>query len=290
MTKAKSQDSLIKVAAVIVLSVTLIVIGDTAGKQLTRIGFDPMFVAASRFSVGTILLLPFCGLQLKELKLLFSWPILFRSTLIASAIFCILTALKSEQIANVFGAFFISPIVAFVLSAIVLKERTTFIRLILVLVGFVGVLFVVKPGVGVSEGILFALLAGCFHGTYLVTTRWLANTYRLRFLLISQLIIGSVVLLPFGIGTEIHAINYTVISLIAISALGSAIGNYFLLLASKTSEASIIAPLIYSQLVVATFIGYVVFSDLPDSVALFGLSIILLSGLGSLWLVKRQRR
>lgn len=287
-TAAQSQTSIIKTAFLVVSAVTLIVIGDTAGKELTRLGFEPFFVAGARFVVAAILLLPFSGLQIKELKLLLTWPILFRSALIASGIVCILTALKTEQMANVFGAFFIAPIIAFALSATILKERVTLVRLFLVVLGFVGVLLVVKPGFGITAGIGLGFLAGCFHGTFIVTTRWLANKYRPRFLLISQLIIGSFIILPLNIGIELPNLNSTAIVLLSISALGSAFGNLIIVLASRTAPASIIAPLIYSQLVVATIFGYFVFNDLPDNVALIGLIIIVLSGLGSLWFANKQ--
>lgn len=286
---ASPQLSLIKTAFLVVSSVTLIVIGDTAGKHLTALGFDPFFVACARFVIAALILLPFSGFQFKEIKLLFTWPILFRSALIAGGIVCVLTALKTEQLANVFGAFFIAPIIAFILSATILKERVTFIRLVLVIFGFIGVLLVVKPGFGVTRGIGLGFLAGCIHGTYIVTTRWLANKYRPRFLLISQLIIGSFLILPLNIGLQLPSLNLTTIILLAISALGSAFGNLIIVLASRAAPASIIAPLIYSQLVMATIFGYFVFNDLPDQIALIGLVIIVLSGIGSLWFANKQK-
>lgn len=286
---ASPQLSLIKTAFLVVSSVTLIVIGDTAGKHLTALGFDPFFVACARFVIAALILLPFSGFQFKEIKLLFTWPILFRSALIAGGIVCVLTALKTEQLANVFGAFFIAPIIAFILSATILKERVTFIRLVLVIFGFIGVLLVVKPGFGVTRGIGLGFLAGCIHGTYIVTTRWLANKYRPRFLLISQLIIGSFLILPLNIGLQLPNLDLTTIILLAISALGSAFGNLIIVLASRAAPASIIAPLIYSQLVMATIFGYFVFNDLPDQIALIGLVIIVLSGIGSLWFANKQK-
>lgn len=280
--------SLIKTAFLVVSSVTLIVIGDTAGKQLTALGFDPFFVALARFVIAAIILLPFSGFQIREIKLLFTWPILFRSALIASGIVCVLTALKTEQLANVFGAFFIAPIIAFILSATILKERVTFVRLLLVILGFIGVLLVVKPGFGVTRGIGLGFLAGCFHGIYIVTTKWLADKYRPRFLLISQLIIGSFIILPLNLGVEIPSLNMTTIVFLMISALGSAFGNLIIVLASRAAPASVIAPLIYSQLVMATLFGYFIFKDLPDKIALIGLAIIVLSGIGSLWFAHKQ--
>lgn len=282
------QNSLIKTAFLVVSSVTLIVIGDTAGKELTALGFDPFFVACARFVIGAILLLPFSGLKIVELKYLFRLPILFRSSLIALGILCVLTALKTEQMANVFGAFFIAPIIAFVLSATLLKERVTLVRLLMVILGFIGVLLVVKPGFGLTSGMGFGLLAGSIHGAFIVTTRWLANQYRPRFLLISQLIIGSFIIIPLNIGREFPSLDTNSIVLLTVSALGSGLGNLIIVFASKAAPASVVAPLIYSQLVVVTIFGYFVFNNLPDTIAMVGLVIIVLSGIGTLWLVKKQ--
>lgn len=256
----------------------LIVVGDTAGKYLTGIGFAPVFVAWMRFLIAALILLPLSGLRIHEISILFNKKILLRGGLIVAGIVCILTALKTEPIANVFGAFFISPIVAYVLSILLLKEKVTAQRSFLLLLGFVGVLLVVKPGYG-GSGMLFALGAGGFHGAYLVATRWLAGAYRPRFLLISQLLLGAVIMTPVGFGLPSPPISMTAAWLIAISAIGSAAGNYLLVIASKTTPASLIAPLIYTQLIAATAAGLLVFGDWPDTITLLGLALILSSGL-----------
>jgi drug/metabolite transporter (DMT)-like permease len=265
--------------SIVFFALCLIVAGDTAGKSLTIAGFNPAFVAWLRFLIAALVLLPLSGLKLSEVSALLSWKILLRGALIVAGISCILTALKTEPIANVFGAFFISPIVSFTLSVVLLKEKVTTTRTVLLLIGFVGVLFVVKPGFGGGVGILFALAAGGFHGAYLVATRWLAGAYRPRFLLISQLLLGAVVLSPFGLGLPSPEIDMTAAWLIGISALGSAAGNFMLVIASKTTPASLIAPLIYTQLIAATAAGFLVFGDFPDTPTLFGLALILCSGL-----------
>ncbi|WP_278921249.1 DMT family transporter [Pseudophaeobacter profundi] len=277
-----------RVLGTVVLAMTLIVTGDAAGKALTMAGASPFFVAWSRFAVAAVVLLPFSGLQAAELRGFLDWRILLRGLLIATGILCILTALRTEPIANVFGGFFVGPIVAFALSALVLKERADPSRVALLLVSFGGVLLVVKPGFGMQAGMGFAVLAGCFHGSYLVATRSLAGQYRPRFLLISQLIIGAVVLLPFTLGALPQSLGPTQIGLVLISALGSAAGNFLLVLVNRTTPANVVAPLIYSQLLAATVLGGVVFGTWPDGVALLGLCVIILSGLSSLWLAGRR--
>ncbi|MEP2715780.1 DMT family transporter, partial [Pseudophaeobacter sp.] len=159
------QNMSLAVLGTVVFAMTLIVSGDAAGKVMTAQGFSPIFVAWSRFALAAMVLLPFSGLTAAELRGFLDWRIILRALLIAAGIFCILTALKTEPIANVFGGFFIGPIVAFALSAFLLKEQVDLSRAALLLVSFGGVLLVVKPGFGMQIGMGFAVLAGCFHGS-----------------------------------------------------------------------------------------------------------------------------
>ena len=64
------------------------------------------------------------------------------------------------------------------------------------IIGFGGVLLVVKPGFGMTPGLPFAVMAGVFYGAYLVTNRWLAGDMNPTALLLSQLVIGALVLAP----------------------------------------------------------------------------------------------
>jgi len=273
---------LVRLIILVFVAVTTIVIADTAGKLLGQAGVPPVFVAWARFAIGALIVLPFSGLKISELAYLRDWRVLLRGGLIVGGIFFILTALKTEPIANVFGAFFVSPIVSYILAIVILGEQPSRTRSLLLGVGFFGVLLVVKPGFGISHGLFYALAAGTCHGAYLATTRTVAGEYRPRFLLISQLLIGGVVLTPVGLLGTIPALDLWLGVLVLISALGSAIGNYLLVIASRTAEASLVAPLIYTQLISAAAVGVVVFGEWPDIYAAVGLCLILGSGIGSL--------
>lgn len=276
------------VAAMVVTAMTFIVGGDVAGRLLSQDGFAPTFVAWTRFALAAVVLLPFCGLQKGEARMLLRPQLIFRGALIALGIACILTALQTEQMADVFGAFFVGPIVSYFLAAALLGERITPVRTALLLISFGGVMLVVKPGFGMTMGLGFAVLAGCFHGSYLVATRWLAPDYRPRFLLLSQLIAGSVLLLPFAFA-ELPDMTTRHMVLIGLSAGGSALGNLLLVLANRRAPASVIAPFIYSQLIAATVFGFWVFGDLPDTLAFAGLGIIMLAGIASVIAARQVR-
>lgn len=277
---------LLRIAGVVFAAVTFVVIGDTAGKLLTARGVEPFFIAWTRFALAAVVLLPFSGLTLPELSNLRDWRLLVRGAFIAGGICCILTALRTEPIANVFGAFFVGPIVSYVLAVQFLGETPSRSRTALLGLGFIGVLLVVKPGFGASVGMAFAFAAGGCYGAYLAMTRTVAGAYRPRFLLMSQLIVGTVLLTPLGLSVDLPDLDLPIVALIIVSALGSALGNYLLVLANKSAEASLIAPLVYTQLFSATIAGLLVFGDWPDTYALLGLILIAFSGFGSLFVQK----
>lgn len=278
----------VSAAGMVIAAMFLIVGGDAAATMITRAGFDQVFVAWTRFAVAAALLLPFCGLNRAELPLFIDWRLAMRAGLIVGGIVCILTALKTEPMANVFGGFFIGPVVSYFLSALLLKERISLPRTLLLMVSFGGVMLVVRPGFGMTVGMGFAILAGCFHGSYLVATRWLAGGFRPRFLLLSQLVIGAVMLAPFAIG-PLPAVTPFAVAMIVVSALGSAGGNLLLVLVNRTTPAGVVAPLIYSQLFAAMVIGWAVFGQWPDMLSLMGLLIIMAAGASSLWFAGRGR-
>ncbi|MCV6597105.1 MAG: DMT family transporter [Mangrovicoccus sp.] len=277
-----TRSNLVHLAALVFVAVSFVVIGDTAGKLLTSHGVHPFIVAWTRFGLAAALLLPLSGLSRSGLRAFRDWRVLLRAGTITAAICCILTALRSEPIANVFGAFFIGPVVSYILAIAFLGERPTRRRSLLLALGFAGVMLVVKPGFGATTGIFFALAAGSFYGAYLAMTRLVAGAYPPRLLLISQLLIGSVILTPVGLSVPFPDLSPALAGLILLSALGSALGNFLLVLANKSAEASLIAPLVYTQLLSATIAGVLVFGDWPDFYALAGLILIAASGLGSL--------
>jgi drug/metabolite transporter (DMT)-like permease len=189
------------VLGLVALATTAIVCGDTAGKLLTGAGVQPLFVAWSRFALAALLLFWVLGLGPAGLGRLLDWRLILRAALIVGAIASILTALRTEPIANVFGAFFIGPIVAYVLSALLLGESVSWARTVMLALGFAGVLLVVRPGGEMGTGMIFAVLAGTLYGSYLAATRWLTAFYPPPFLLGSQLLIGAVLLLPAGLAS-----------------------------------------------------------------------------------------
>ncbi|MCU9836721.1 DMT family transporter [Ruegeria sp. WL0004] len=261
------------------LAMSLIPAGDMAGKLLTgQHGVSPVFIAWSRFALGLLVILPF--VRAPALALLQDWRVWLRALLLAGGILSIQSALKTEPLANVFAAFFVGPILSYALSALWLREPVTWTRSALMLVGFLGVLLVVRPGFGGSPGLLLALLAGCFYGAFLTASRWLSHLGTPLALSFSQLAIAGLVLTPFGLA-NLPALDIETAGLTLASAMGSMLGNLLLLVAYARAPATRLAPLVYFQLIAAAGLGWAVFGDLPDLWTWAGLSLVLGAGLVS---------
>lgn len=273
--------------ATLATGMTLIPLGDTFGKLLVGSGVHPFFVGWSRFTIGALILLPFTSLAL-VVGLLRDWRIWLRGVLIVGGVFSILTALGTQPIANVFGAFFVGPMVSYVLSVWLLKETVSLARTVLLLLGFVGVMLVIQPGGDFDVGILWAILAGFFYGAFLTASRWVSGLGRPIELLAASLAAGAILTLPLGAIT-VPDMDPVRAGLTLGSALASMLGNLLLLRAYRHAPASTLAPFIYTQLIAATFLGVLVFGNWPNAVALFGLVLIVFSGFATLALKTNAR-
>lgn len=259
------------------VAMSLIPAGDSAGKLLTSThGVSPLFVASSRFLIGALLVLPFMP---KGTMVHFKdWRIWLRGATLAAGITSIQQALMTENIANVFAAFFVGPLVSYVLAVIFLREQVTLLRSLLILTGFAGVLIVVRPGADMSPGLIWAVIAGTCYGAFLTQSRWLSDVAPPFSMIFLQLVIASILLVPVGI-LYLPDFAGAIVLLTGLSALFSMLGNLLLLFAYQLAPASRLAPLVYFQLIAAVTLGWVIFGDLPDAWTWAGLAIILGSGL-----------
>ena len=262
------------------LAMSMIPAGDSAGKIMTsQLGLSPFFVAWSRFALGALLVAPF--LSRDALALLRDWRVWLRAGCLAGGITCIQLALTTVPLATVFAAFFIGPMVSYLLAVIFLREPVTVLRSVLILLGFIGVLTVVRPGGGGEAGVLWAVAAGGFYGAFLTASRWLGQIARPISLVFSQLAIPSLLLAPVGLAHLPAAPSAPVAGLVLASAGFSLLGNLLLLFAYRIAPATRLAPLVYFQLLAAVLLGWSLFGDLPDAWTWAGLALILASGIAS---------
>lgn len=258
------------------VAMSLIPAGDTFGKLLTANHLiAPAFVAWARFVVGAAVAVPTAPKGVWPLMR--DWRIWLRGLMLALGILSILTALSTAPLASVFAAFFVGPMVSFGLSAIFLKEPITPLRSLLMLAGFGGVLLVVRPGFDAAPGLGFAVMAGIFYGVYLTLSRGLSHLGPPRVLLATQMVVGCVALAPFAL-PHVPPLTWQLALLFLGSGLLSMAGNLLLLVAYGRASASVLAPMVYFQLIAATGLGWAVFGNLPDAVTWLGLALIIGAG------------
>jgi len=176
------------------------------------------------------------------------------------------------------AAFFISPILATVLAIVVSKERITWAKCISLLLGLGGMLLIAKPGTSLQAGVGLAVAAGVAFAIYLVATRLASSNTAPIKTLTFQCLVGSLLLFPQALWTWTipTAEFYVLFGMLGIVSVGS---HLLSIAAFRYAETSILAPLVYLELVGAVIIGYLVFDDLPGLSIWAGALMIVLGGL-----------
>lgn len=199
--------------------------------------------------------------------------------------FCNLTftiAVTYIPLAEATAIGFLSPLIVLVLAGWWLRETITPRRWLAVGIGLVGVAVILRPGLGVTHPAAFLVLAtAVLYAFYAVLTRLLARHDESQTTIFHTGLAGSLltsVIVPF-IWVAPSAIGWA--KLVALGLFG-ALGHYLLILAYAVAPASLLAPVGYTQLIWASFFGWLVFADVPDGPTLVGAAVIAGGGLISI--------
>ena len=171
------------------------------------------------------------------------------------------------------------PLIVLALAVPILKERVGHRRWFAVILGFLGVLIILRPGFGNWQPILFLPLLGAFgFAVYLVLTRMAAKFDTIG---TSAFYTGLVGLSVLTIFLPLEWKTPTIEEwgwLLLASVLGLC-GHISVIKALSMAEASVLQPFFYVVLVWATFLGFIIFDDIPDFITIIGACIIVGSGL-----------
>ena len=188
-------------------------------------------------------------------------------------------AISVISLAKALTLAFICPLIVTALSPYFLKERVGRRRWTAVIVGFIGVLLVIRPGiVEFNWASLASLGTGLCYAIYLIVTRSLKDTDNGLLTLFFTSIFGTIVLslyLPFV------WINPSLNQLLLAVNMGfiAALAHGLIIISYNYSDASKLAPLGYFEIIPNIIIGYIWFSDFPDKYTVLGLLVIILSGI-----------
>lgn len=185
---------------------------------------------------------------------------------------------------------FAAPLFLTALSVPILGEKVGIHRWSAVLVGFVGVLIIVKPSGEVFQvGSLVALVAAAGQATAVMTVRQLSrteppNTIVFYFTLSTTVIIGTLV--PFVWQTP----TPTQWGLLTVMGVLGGCGQLFVTRAYSLAPAAAIAPLNYASLLFAVLSGWLLWGDVPSTSMSIGAAIVASSGLYILHRETRRHR
>jgi drug/metabolite transporter (DMT)-like permease len=172
---------------------------------------------------------------------------------------------------------FVAPLITTAVSPFMLGEIIGRRRWISVLIGFAGILIVLRPEFsGDRVGYLIAFGAGIFIGLFYAFNRLLAGKAPPLVNQTYSSIIGALLLTPliFSVWVPVRPEDAPLI--LAFCAI-AAMGQTCLFSSFLYGEASILAPLTLSQIVFATIFGYLFFNDFPDAVSILGILIVIAS-------------
>ena len=284
----------LKAIGLMVAAVVLFSGLDTAAKYLvTREGLSVAQVVWSRFIVQFVLLLvllPAFGIM--SAKALFTTNRfglqMARSVLMVGTTAFNFLALEHLRLDQTITIVFLAPLVVALLAGPLLGEWVGKRRLIAILVGFIGVVIAVRPGLGaVPPAVLYAFAAMAVYALFMLLTRYMAHLDPPLVTLFYSMFVGTFAGAPFAFASwSTPPDTLSCVLLASLGVLGGT-GHWLFLHAYRLAPASAIAPFLYMQILSMVAFGFAVFGDLPDAWTLAGASLIVASGV---YLVQRERR
>ncbi len=194
---------------------------------------------------------------------------------------CIIYAFTTIELAEAYSIAFLAPIFIVVISVLVLRESVSLQRWLLLAASFAGVLLVVRPGFReLGLGHLLAVCAAIFGAvTTVVLRRIAAQEVRVSLIGVASayiLVFNGIMMLSTG---SMRMLNWQELALLlTIGGLGGT-GNLLFIAATRTTPASQIAPLQYSQMLWALLFGAVFYQEYLVPLAYVGIAVIVVAGI-----------
>ncbi|WP_102107332.1 DMT family transporter [Oceaniglobus roseus] len=215
--------------------------------------------------------------------------VLLRSLLLAASSVFNFIALKYLPLSLTSAIMFSSPIIVCALSVPLLGEKVGVWRWGAILLGFFGVLVVIRPfGVAFHWATILPMGNAVAIALYSILTRRLAGQVATQTLQFYAALTGTVVLLVPAVlvwQSPDSALDWVLMLMLGVWAW---FGHELLTRAHGFASSTTLMPFTYSFMIYLTISGYLVFGDVPDSFTLLGAAIIMVSGL-IIWARERGR-
>ena len=256
------------------------------------------FRAIFAISILLFVILPFYG-GFKYLNTNNPTFHIFRGLAVVGANTFFFISIAELSLAEATAIFFIAPILITIFAMFFLQEKVGIRRGLACLIGFLGMLFIIKPGTISFELIsIFPLIAALFYTALHIITRKYGSQEKpltmgfyiqVCFLVTSLMFAGGFYLanfdaehsnaLMFLTGSWVSVSTFDMFHILVGIALPISIGGILVSYAYKNYEASFLAPFEYGALVIAVVSTYLIWNEIPDRLSLIGMILIMLSGI-----------
>ncbi len=205
---------------------------------------------------------------------------------VSAALFVI--AVSHVPLADAVAITFVAPFIVTVMGAVILREPVGARRWAAVIIGFIGTLIVLRPGLGVLHPAAFLLvIAATAFAIRQILSRVLARGDRtVTTVAYTAIVSWSLLAMAQPFVWQTPTTSQEILLLIAMALLAAG-GETLVIMALDAAQAVVVAPVQYVLLIWGTFFGFVLFDQLPDRWTLLGAAIIVVTGL---YIFDRERR
>lgn len=250
---------------------------DVVAKFLGQQGVPVLQIVWARMFFGALLTLPFAIKLAGPTKLLPNLPLMhtLRAMFLIAATGFYFWGLKFMPIADCLAIFFVQPLIITVLSPLVLGETVGIRRWLAVIAGFIGTLIIIRPGFQeVNPGVFLSLGAGASLAIYMLLTRKISGSANAMVTTFYTSLMGAV-LTSIAVAFTWQHVSAQQWGLFALLAFIATFGHYLIVRAYDFSEASLLAPLAYTEMIMATAAGWWFFGDFPDFWTFAGVGLLI---------------
>lgn len=274
----------IKGISLMALGMFLFCTVDTQAKFLTNT-LNPIQIVWLRqlgLLFGVIVLLITRGhtvLRTNHLKLQIA-----RGTIVIISPVCFVSALIFVPLADAVAVSFVAPFFVIILAWTFLGEKIGIHRWSAVIIGFLGTMIIIRPGLGVVHPAVFlVLIAASLFAIRQILSRFLSHSDSTATTVAYTALVGSFWLtfaLPF---VWVWPSSKTELLLIISVAILAAIAEISVIKALELTEATLLGPIHYTLIIWGVFYGYMFFNQIPDNWTWFGTAIIIACGLYTIY-------
>lgn len=211
----------------------------------------------------------------------------FRNVIHFGGQYCWVFAIGALPLATVFAIEFTMPVWTAILAALILKERLTRNRVVMLVLGLAGVLIILRPGFGYFHpAALVALAASLFYAGNMITTKQLSSTDSplavLFWMSVVQTPLSFIAALP---GWESPPISH--LPWMILIGVGSYTAHYCMTRAFKLADATVAVPIDFVRLPLIAVVGALFYDEAFDPLIIAGAAVIFA---GTYYSLSRERR